>query len=71
VRVVAIPWAMVSVDGVPKGTTPFPSLSLPAGSHRLVFKHPAYEPVERALSVRPGEVVVLKVDFSTDGVARR
>jgi hypothetical protein len=68
---VAIPWAQVSVDGVSKGATPFPSLSLSPGIHVLVLKHPAYEPLERRVSIRPGEAGILKVDFKTEGVAKQ
>jgi serine/threonine-protein kinase len=70
-RVVAIPWAQVSVDGVSKGATPFPSLSLSPGTHVLVLKHPAYEPLERRVSIRPGEAEMVRVDFKTEGKAKQ
>jgi hypothetical protein len=36
----AVPWAEVWVDGEKVGDTPIGNLSLPIGSHEIVFKHP-------------------------------
>src|SRR5262249_39765960 len=36
----ATPWADVSVDGTPAGTTPIANLVLTLGTHRVVFQHP-------------------------------
>ena len=36
----AAPWAEVLIDGAPAGETPLANLSLPIGSHEIVFRHP-------------------------------
>ena len=36
----AVPWADVSLDGASVGTTPLGQLSVPIGTHELVFRHP-------------------------------
>ena len=36
----AVPWADVFVDGSPVGTTPLGELSVPIGSHEVIFRHP-------------------------------
>jgi hypothetical protein len=36
----ALPWAEVWIDGEKVGETPIGNLSLPLGTHDLVFRHP-------------------------------
>jgi PEGA domain len=36
----AVPWAEVSVDGRPVGTTPLGNVSVPIGAHEILFRHP-------------------------------
>jgi len=36
----AVPWAEVLIDGTPAGETPLANLSLPIGTHEIVFRHP-------------------------------
>ena len=36
----ATPWADVLLDGQPIGTTPLANLSVPVGTHEIVFRHP-------------------------------
>jgi hypothetical protein len=36
----ATPWAEVTIDGEAVGETPIASLSVPAGVHEIVFRHP-------------------------------
>ena len=50
----AVPWAEVTIDGVTAGDTPLANLSLPIGTHEIVFKHPQ-------LGERK-QTVVVKVD---------
>jgi serine/threonine-protein kinase len=50
----AVPWAEVTIDGVAAGDTPLANLSLPIGTHEIVFKHPQ-------LGERK-QTVVVKVD---------
>ena len=63
-QIVARPWAEVSVDGSPVGTTPFRPLKLAAGPHTVMFTHPDYKPFRRQVTVRPGETARLEVDLT-------
>ena len=36
----AVPWAEVLIDGAPHGQTPLANVSLPIGTHEIVFRHP-------------------------------
>jgi hypothetical protein len=38
----AIPWADVTIDGTSAGVTPLGELSVPVGSHEVVFRHPQF-----------------------------
>ncbi|MCC7007414.1 MAG: hypothetical protein IT184_01215 [Acidobacteria bacterium] len=40
VNINAAPWASVSIDGTAAGDTPLANVSLPAGSHEFLFRHP-------------------------------
>jgi len=40
VRLNAVPWAEVQVDGVRRGNTPLRDLLLAAGPHEVVLRHP-------------------------------
>lgn len=62
-RVVATPWAHVSVDGQQVETTPFARpIPLAAGKHWVTLMHPeGAAPIEREIEIVPGEVVTLDV----------
>jgi eukaryotic-like serine/threonine-protein kinase len=64
------PWAEVSVDGRPMGTTPLRPIILAAGVHKVELTHPAYRPLVRQVVVAPGGKARLDVDFSGDGQRR-
>ena len=63
-QIVARPWAEVSVDGSPVGTTPFRPLKLAAGPHTVIFTHPDYKPFRRQVTVRSGETARLEVNLT-------
>ncbi|PYQ38214.1 MAG: hypothetical protein DMF77_24670 [Acidobacteria bacterium] len=63
-QIVARPWAEVSVDGSPVGTTPFRPLKLAAGPHTVIFTHPDYKPFRRQVTVRSGETGRLEVNLT-------
>ena len=69
-QVVVRPWAEVAVDGRTIGETPLGRITLAAGTHRVRVRHPAYEAVERSVTVRSGAVERLTVDLPTEGVRR-
>jgi hypothetical protein len=62
------PWAEVSLDDKPVGTTPLPPLTLAAGEHVVRLVRPAYQPIRRKLRIQPGQTTRLEVDFQWDGV---
>jgi predicted Ser/Thr protein kinase len=54
-RINALPWARISVDGVPIGLTPMAEpVVLREGSHLIRFEHDWYEPIERTIAVTAG-----------------
>jgi serine/threonine-protein kinase len=57
VSINAVPWAEVTIDGTPAGQTPLANLSLPIGTHEIVFRHPQFG--ERR------QTIVVKVDGLT------
>ena len=69
-QVAVQPWAEVTVDGVSVGLTPFSRVRVRPGSHTVRLEHPAFEPLERPVSVRPGELTRLVVDMVTEGVRK-
>jgi hypothetical protein len=63
-RVVALPWADLVVDGHASGMTPAPPLTLPPGTHVVVLKNPElHKQVERRVVVPAGGEAVLRVDL--------
>ncbi|MCL2779011.1 MAG: protein kinase [Polyangiaceae bacterium] len=61
-RVVAVPWAHVRVDGELVETTPFArAIPLSVGRHFVTLSHPNAPTVEREVNVMEGETVMLDV----------
>ncbi|HRG99603.1 MAG TPA: serine/threonine-protein kinase, partial [Polyangiaceae bacterium] len=61
-RVLATPWAEVSVDGQHVDTTPFARpIPLPPGPHFVTLTHPNARPENRQVMIRAGEVVTVDV----------
>ena len=65
----AIPWAEVSIDGTPHGETPIANLSLPIGTHEIVFKHPQLGEKRRTVIVKVDEL--LRVTETLEPVIQR
>jgi hypothetical protein len=68
--VLARPWARISVDGRPEVMTPLPQMALRPGPHSVVLSHPDYQDYRRKVTIRPGEVLRLNLDWATQGVRR-
>ena len=60
----ATPWAEVWIDGEKVGDTPIGNLSLTAGPHEIVFRHPELGERAHAATVRVGEPLRLSVDLT-------
>jgi serine/threonine protein kinase len=59
----ATPWAEVWIDGQRVGETPIGNLTVPIGSHEVVFRHPQFGEKRHAISVTLGGPVRLSVDM--------
>jgi hypothetical protein len=51
------------LDDILLDRTPFSPRELAPGKHRLAFYHPAFPPIFRDITLRPGEAAELKVNF--------
>jgi serine/threonine protein kinase len=69
-QVAVKPWGTVWVDGRALGDTPLGKIELSAGPHTLRVRHPAYEPLEKAITVRPGQTERVVVDLEKEGVRK-
>src|SRR5262249_32543877 len=71
-RVNALPWANVAIDGRPYGATPMARpIELKQGSHVVRFEHDWYQPVERTVEIAEGAATapkVLSLDFEAEGI---
>jgi serine/threonine-protein kinase len=60
----ALPWADVWVDGNSVGTTPLANLSLPIGSHEVLWKHPTLGERRQLVIVKAKTPARAGVDFT-------
>lgn len=62
IRILARPWANVSLDGVLLDTTPIGSpVPVTPGRHVVDFVHPSAPKIQRVIEVSPGQTVVVDV----------
>lgn len=65
------PFAQVTVDGRDSGTvSEAKTLELGPGRHVIRFLHPGYQPLQRIVTVKPGDTVRVLVDLKLDGIAK-
>jgi serine/threonine-protein kinase len=60
----ALPWAEVTIDGRPLGTTPLGNLAIPIGSYEVVWRHPQLGERRRTVTVPATTPVRVGVDLS-------
>ena len=60
----ALPWAEVWVDGSSVGTTPLANLSVPIGSHEVVWRHPTLGERRQTVVVKAQTPARIGVDFN-------
>jgi serine/threonine-protein kinase len=60
----ASPWADVSVDGRPAGTTPLGNLTVPIGRHEILFQHPQLGERRQTVSIKAQTPTRIGVDLS-------
>jgi PEGA domain len=59
----AIPWAEVLVDGQRVGETPIGSITVPIGTHEVLFRHPDLGERRQTVTVTTGDTVKVGVDL--------
>jgi hypothetical protein len=59
----ALPWAEVWIDGQSAGETPLGNVSLPIGTHQLVFRHPELGEQRKSVIVTAGAPTRVGVDL--------
>ena len=59
----AVPWADVSLDGTPLGTTPLGDLKATIGVHELVFRHPQFGERRQLVTVKAQTVTRIGIDL--------
>jgi hypothetical protein len=62
------PWAEVSVDEAPVGTTPVKPIELAPGTHLVRLVHPGFRPLIRKVVIEPGETTKLEIDLTWEAV---
>jgi hypothetical protein len=60
----ALPWAEVTIDGRPVGTTPLGNLSVPIGTYEVVWRHPQLGERRRTVKVPATTPVRVGVDLN-------
>jgi hypothetical protein len=59
----AVPWAAVSIDGTSYGETPLGNVSIAAGEHEIVFRHPQFGERREKTIVRADGLTRISVDL--------
>ena len=59
----AVPWADVTLDGASVGTTPLGQLSVPIGTHELVFRHPQLGERRQTVTVKAQTPTRIGIDL--------
>ena len=59
----AAPWAEVAIDGKPAGQTPLANLSIPIGSHEIVFRHPQFGEQRHTVVVKAEDITRVSASF--------
>jgi serine/threonine-protein kinase len=72
-RINALPWASITIDGKPYGATPIARpIELKQGTHVVRFEHEWYRPVERTVEIVEGVATapkLLSLDFEAERIA--
>jgi hypothetical protein len=64
-RVVARPWARITIDGVPVDTTPtITAFRLSPGAHFIRLTNPQYATEDRTVRIERGSTVWLDIDLT-------
>ena len=66
ISVNAVPWAEVTIDGTAHGETPLANLSLPIGTHEVIFKHPQFGERKQTVVVKVDGLLRVTQDFKNE-----
>jgi len=64
-KVIAIPWAEVFVDGVALGQTPIAKIEVVAGPHTVVLKNPQLGERTQQIVITAGETNTVRIEMSS------
>jgi hypothetical protein len=53
----------VAIDGKPAGQTPLANLSIPIGSHEIVFRHPQFGEQRHTVVVKAEDITRVSASF--------
>jgi hypothetical protein len=71
-RINALPWARVTIDGKPYGETPIARpIELVQGTHTVRFEHDWYRPAERSVEIGEGPATapkLISLDFEAERI---
>ena len=67
VSINAVPWAEVLIDGTAQGQTPLANVSLPIGSHEIVFRHPQLGERKQTVVVKVEGLAKVTQTFQSGG----
>jgi hypothetical protein len=71
-RINALPWAKLTIDGTPYGATPIARpIELKEGTHVVRFEHDWYQAVERTVEIVEGVATapkLLSLDFEAERI---
>ncbi len=59
----AAPWAEVAIDGKPAGQTPLANVSIPIGTHEIVFRHPQFGEQRHTVVVKAEDITRVSASF--------
>ncbi len=66
-RINAVPWATVSIDGERRGTTPLTVEGVKTGRYRITLENPDFPPWETRVTVTKGKTTTLSHRFESFG----
>ena len=69
-RVIAVPWADVSIDGRPVRSAALRGVRLSAGAHSVTLSHPDYAVTTRNVVVTAGKVTDFVLDLAEEASRR-
>jgi cytochrome c oxidase assembly protein Cox11 len=70
-QVTVVPGADLVVDGNALGSVTSRKISLAAGAHVVRLLHPEYQPIQRKVTILPGETARVIVDLAEEAIRKK